>query len=377
MDAWRREEGRKRVEDYYGKQSPSGTYRGCASYKDFRELLARPDIDAVMVSTPDHWHVPIALAAVRAGKDVACEKPLTLSVHEGRVLADAVKSHQRVFRTDSEFRSDPLFYRAVELVRNGRIGNLKRIRTGVPRGDVTCGPQPDMPVPEDLDYDLWLGPAPEAPYTLNRVHTPRNLTDRPGWMRVRDYCEGMITNWGAHLNDIAQWGNNTDRTGPVQVEAKGTYPPRGNFWNVLLSFEAHYTYASGVTLDYVMDRPFIRFEGDEGWIDAQYGAKSLTASSATILTSKIGPNELHLPERKTEKRDFIDCVKSRGQTLEDAEVGHRTCSLCQLAHIAIQLGGKTLRWNPDTETFDDKAANALLKRPSWRSPWTLEAPARG
>ena len=375
VDAWRMEQGRQRVEGHYAQKSAGGTYRGCAAYQDFRDLLARPDIDAVMISTPDHWHVPMALAAVAAGKDVSCEKPLTLSIAEGRRLADAVKRHGRVFRTDSEFRSSPDFYRIAGLVRAGRIGNLQKIYTGVPKTDLTIGPQPEMPVPEELDFDFWLGPVAARPYNVQGVHTPHDLKSRPGWMRVRDTCEGMVTNWGTHLNDIAQWGNRTDRGGPIEVEAKGTYPPAGNFWDVLLGFEAHYRYANGVTLDYVMDRPFIRFEGDEGWVEVDYEKPGVTASAESILAGEIDYASVDMPPRKHEKRDFIDAVKSRGATLEDAEVGHRTCSICQIAHVAIQLGGEAgmkLAWDPEKEVFDNEAANRLKDRPAWREPWTLD-----
>jgi len=366
-DAWRLENGRNAVEQHYAKGQPSGTFRGCTVYRDFRDLLARADIDAVMIFTPDHWHAPMAIAAARAGKDISCEKPLTLSIAEGRVLSDTVQRYHRVFRTDSEFRSHACFQRACELVLNGRIGELHTIRTGVPAGDVAGPPEPTMPVPEELDYDMWLGPAPLAPYTENRVH-PRRSYERPGWMRVRDYCEGMVTNWGAHLNDIAQWGNGTERTGPVEVEGTGQYPGDG-LWEVLLSFEIQYRYANGVRLLYNVSRPYIRFEGSEGWIEADYDTRGLKAQPASILNSSSGANEIHLP-LKDEKRDFIDAVKTRGQTLADAEVGHRTTSLCQLGHIAIQMGRK-LTWDPEKERFaNDEAANRLLGRPL-RSPWHL------
>ena len=367
VDGWRLDNAQKAVETHYAKERSAGRFKGCSAYRDFRELLDRADIDAVMISTPDHWHVPMATAAARAGKDICCEKPLTLSVAEGRVLSDTVRRYNRVFRTDSEFRSHACFQKACELVLNGRIGKVHTIRTGVPAGDVAGPPEPEMPVPEELDYDLWLGPAPYAPYTVNRVQ-PRHSYDRPGWMRVPDYCEGMVTNWGAHLNDIAQWGNGTDHTGPVEVEGTGEFP-RDGLWNVLLSFEIKYKYASGVRLLYNISQPHVRFEGTDGWVQADYNDRSLKAEPESILKSPIGPDEIHLP-LKSEKRDFIDAVKTRGQTLADAEVGHRTTSLCQLGHIAIQVGRK-LTWDPDAERFtNDETANRLLSRPM-RSPWRL------
>ena len=370
VDSWRLGQAREQVETYYARQSHGGDYKGCATFTDFRELLARTDIDTVMISTPDHWHVPMAVAAVKAGKDVALEKPITRCINEGRILARLVAEHHRVFRVDSEFRSLEPFHRAVELVRNGRIGKLRVIRTGSPKEAFPDEPEEVTPPPSELDYDLWLGPAPEVPYIQKRVHSPHNLKTRGGWMRNLNYCDGMITNWGAHLNDIAQWGNNTERTGPVEVKATGQYH-QGKVWNVLEHFDAWYRFANGVELFYQMGQPHVRFEGEKGWIQLNYPDK-FQVSDPALLTEKLGPGEIHFP-LKTEKRDFIDAVKSRGQTLEDAEVGQRTTSLCHLAHISIQRGGLKLRWDPDKEQFpDDEVANKLLNRPPLRAPWKLE-----
>lgn len=363
VDAWRLAAAKKKVDEAQGDS-------GCAAFRDFRELLARPDIDAVMIATPDHWHVPLSLAAIAAGKDVSCEKPLTLCIREGRMLADAVKKHGRVFRTDSEFRSNKLAHHLVSCVRSGRIGRITSMSTGVPSSDVGLGPQPEQPVPEELDYEMWLGPAPRAPYHVKRVHPRHDLMNRPGWMRNRDYCEGLITNWGTHLNDLAQWAHDSDRSGPVEVEATGVYPPREGLWNVLTSFDARYRYADGVTLSYKMDEPFVRVEGEEGWIEYRFGLGKLLASDPKLIAKGGGPGWVELV-RKTDKEDFIDAVRSRGPTMEDAEVGHRTCSLCQLAHISIQLGGRKLAWDPARERFTDEDANRLLDRPSWRTPRTV------
>ena len=371
VDAWRLEGAKAQVEAHYALEKTSGTYKGCATFRDYRELLARPDIDAVFVSTPDHWHVPMALAAMKAGKDVSCEKPLSLSIHEGRVLADTAKRLQRVTRTDSEFRSLKLFHHAAECVRNGRIGNLRRIFTGTPKEEMKPLQPHPAPVPPELDYDLWLGPAPAPAYCEQRVHPRHDISGRPGWMQNRDYCEGMICNWGAHLNDIAQWAHNSDHTGPVEVEARGEYPPLDSLRNVLLNFQAHYRYADGVELTYAMDRPYIRLEGDEGWIEMPYGSPKLLASDPKIIAPPAGTNWTSFV-RKQDKEDFVDAVLSRGTTMEDFETGHRTLSICQMAHIAIQLGGKKLKWDPATETFDNADANRLLSRKSWRAPWEPE-----
>lgn len=361
VDAWRLANANNSVEDYYAKKKRSGKYRGCPTYKDFRELLARNDVDAVMISTPDHWHVPMALAAAEAGKDVACEKPVTRTIAEGRKLSDAVSKHRRVFRVDSEFRSIKVFHRACELIRNGRLGKIHTIEVGVPAGDnVTCPPCPEMPVPEELDYQAWQGPAPRAVYTVNRVH-PRHGYGRPGWMRHLYYCDGMITNWGSHLCDVAQWCNGSERTGPVEVEGRGEYPSAGSLWNVLKTFEVRYRFADGVRMTYKTSKPYVRFEGSEGWLYAEY-PRGIKAEPASLLDAKIKDNEIRFP-LKSEKQDFIDAVKTRGQTLEDAEVGHRTTSLCHLGHIAIQVGGK-LKWDPDKERFaNSDAANELIGKP--------------
>lgn len=369
VDALRLEKARQEVEKCYAGQKTSGAYKGCSVFRDFREFLARDDIDAVMISTPDHWHVPMAIAAAKAGKDIALEKPITLSIAEGRVLSDTVRRYGRVFRTDSEARSQWFFHRAAEIARNGLLGKLHTIRTGTPRESLPLVDAVPAPAPDELDYDLWLGPAPVAPYTENRVH-PRRSYNRPGWMCVRDYCDGMISNWGTHLNDIAQWGHGTERTGPVEVEARGAYPASG-LWNVLSDFQASYRFADGVQWFYTMSRPYVRFEGDAGWVEADWSTNGLTAHPESLLKEKIGAAGVHLP-LKSEKKDFIECVKSRGQTVADAEVGHRTTSICHLAHISIQLGGQRLKWDPDKERFaDNDAANRLAQRPALRAPWTL------
>lgn len=371
VDSWRLQQAKQQVEAYYAQEKTSGRYQGCTGFRDFRELIARPDIDAVFVGAPDHWHVPISLAAMKAGKDVSCEKPLSLSIREGRVLANTAKKLNRVTRTDSEFRSLKLFHHAVECVRNGRIGNLRRMFTGTPKEGASLIPFAAEPVPPELDYDQWLGPARVVGYLEKRVHPRHDLRGRPGWMQNLDYCEGMICNWGAHLNDIAQWAHNSDHTGPVEVEASGEYPKTDNVRNVLLNFQAHYRYADGVELTYQMDRPYARFEGDEGWIEMPYGAPKLLASDPKIISPPSGANWISF-SRKQDKEDFIEAVISRSSSMEDFEVGHRTLSICQIAHIAIQLGGAKLKWDPVTERFDREEANQLLTRKAWRGAWKPE-----
>ncbi len=376
VDAWRMAEAKKQIEDYYSKQPMGGERIGCKTYKDFRELLADKSIDTVMISTQDHWHVPMAIAAVRAGKDVALEKPITRYIDEGRRLATEVAKHKRVFRVDSEFRSLEPMHRAAELVRNGRIGKVRVVRTGSPKELFPNEPATMTEPPPGLDYDLWLGPAPKVGYMQKRVHTPNDLKSRPGWMRNLDYCDGMIANWGTHLNDIGQWGAGTERTGPVEIKATGKFHD-DKVWNVLETFDAWYRFANGMELFYQMGTPHVRFEGERGWIQVNYIADKLhpdrlQASDPAILKEKIGPEEIHFP-LKSEKQDFIDTVRSRGRTLEDEEVGQRTTSLCHLAHIPIQLGGAKLAWDPDKEVFtNNDEANKLTRRPSMRAPWSFD-----
>jgi predicted dehydrogenase len=368
VDAWRLEKTRQKVEDYYGTLAPAGGYRGCFATGDFREVLARPDVDAVMISTPDHWHAYMAVAAAQAGKDLALEKPITLAVREGRAISDAVKRHGRIFRTDTEVRFANEFRLACEVVRNGRLGKLRRIEAGVPKEQPALPPAAEQPVPPGLDYALWQGPAPARPYAEARVHPGQNLNGRPGWMQIQDYSLGMVLNWGTHLLDIVQWANDTERTGPVEVSGRGT-APAGMLYDVLQDFDVQYRYANGVELRYHMaGRPYVRFEGTDGWVEAEWW-KGVQASRDEILKAKPGPGEIQLP-LLNEKVDFIQALKTRRETLIPAEVGHRTASLCQLGWIAIRLGGR-LRWDPAAERFTNSdEANALLGRPE-RAPWTL------
>jgi myo-inositol 2-dehydrogenase / D-chiro-inositol 1-dehydrogenase len=359
VDSWRLENARKQVDEGYAKANQS-SYKGCVVYRDYREMLANKSIDAVMIGTPDHWHVPMCMDAVRAGKDVSCEKPLTRSIGEGRQLAALVAKHKRVFRTDSEWRSIKTYHAATELIRNGRIGEIQSIISAVPRGDVGCPPQPDMPVPDELDYELWQGPAPRAAYTEYRVHKPKAY-ERPGWMRRLEYCDGMVTNWGTHLNDIVQWANGTERSGPVSIEGRGTYPDTGSFWNVLLDFEVEYRFVNGVKLTYKIDQPYLEFRGTEGsiWVDAV----ELKTKPGRVADVKSTAKPWESLPFKSDKQDFIDAVKTRGNTLEDAEVGHRTTSLCHLAHIAVHYG-KPLEWDPAKEQFtNDPKANEYISKP--------------
>ncbi len=366
VDSNRVKHAQKLVEEKYSTQSSDGSYKGCATYKDFRELVARDDIDAVMVATPDQWHALPAIAAAKAGKDIFLQKPLTLTIKEGRVLSDTVRRYGRVFQVGSQQRSDSRFRQACELVHNGRIGKLHTVKVGFGI-DPPTGPQPPMPIPENLDYEMWLGPAPWAAYTEKRVH-PQNSYERPGWLRISDYGSGMITGWGSHHNDIAQWGMGTEFSGPAEIEAQAEYPKDG-LWDVHGAFRIEYTYSNGVKVicaDSRKNKQGIVFEGTEGWVYVRRG--HIDAHPKSLLTSTIGPNEFHLYKSNNHKGNFLECIKSRAETAAPVEVGHRSCTVCLLGEIAMRLGRK-LKWDPEREQFtNDAEADRMVSR-AMRSPW--------
>ena len=333
----------------------------CAAYKDFRDVIARDDVDAVMVSTPDHWHVPISIAALQAGKDVECEKP-TLTVGEGRALVETVKRYNRVFQWSTEDRSVYEYHRMCELVRNGRIGKVHTVRVELPSGPNDPGDPAPMPVPKELDYDMWLGPAPWAPYTKDRIHW--------NFRWIQDYSGGQLTDWGAHLLDGAQWGNDSEHTGPVEVEGKGVFC-EGGLYDTAKEYHIEYKYADGATLIVKSGNPSLRFEGSEGWIGNVGWRAPLQAEPKSILDSVIGPNEIHLYTCQAgEQRNFLDCIKSRKECYFPPEIGQRCFTIAHIGNISMLLG-RRLKWNPDKEEFvNDEQANRMLSR-SMRSPWHL------
>jgi len=329
-------------------------------YNDFRDLLAREDIDAVSIATPDHWHVPNSIAAIRAGKDVYCEKPLTLTVAEGRTLVEEVKRYGRVFQTGSQQRSSDNFRFACELVRNGRIGRLQTVRVGIPGNNRKCEPTwTPEPVPEDFDYDLWLGPALWEPYHTQRCHYQFRF--------ILEYSGGQVTNWGAHHLDIAQWGMGADDTGPVELLGKGEFPKTGLFTTATkVYFEAKY--ADGVKLICETGGSNTRFEGSEGWIEV--GRDGMKCEPESLQTATIGPDEIHLYKSRDHLQNFLDCIRSREDPICTAEIGHRSSSLCHLGNIAMMLK-RPLKWDPQAEQFiGDSEANRMLWRPR-RAPWRL------
>ncbi len=364
-----REPARRIVEAHYAEQSRSGRLvaAGCTSTGDFRELLGRDDIDAVTVVTPDHWHAAITIAACRAGKDVYCEKPLSLTVDDGRAMVRAVREHQRVLQTGSQERSNARAEAICRMVREGKLGELRRVVTNVGTNN-KVGPGPGWspkPVPEGFDYDFWLGPAPEEPY-----HPDRCLYR---FRFLYDYSGGQITNFGAHSNDLAQWGLDADRTGPIAIESlEAEFPEPGSLFDTALRTRFRCRYANGVELLCQTASPAVqvRFECEDGWIETGYGGTR--ASREEWLTDLPEPDRNGRSPAENHVLNFVECVRTRRDPVAPVEVGHRSATLCHLGVIASRLGPSgELAWDPQAERFlNSEPANAYLERPM-RSPWTL------
>ena len=350
------------VDEKYGKGS-------CASYKDFRDLLVRKDIDAVSICTPDHWHGLISVSAAKAGKDIYCEKPLTNTISEGRAVCDAVKSYGRILQTGSHERSNDSARFACELVLNQRIGKLHTIHVNMPNTDdhhkkvmQLDFPQPVMEVPETLDYDFWLGPTPLAPYTYYRSHF--------WWRFTLDYGGGEMTDRGAHIIDLAQLGNDTDDTGPVELIAQGKRLKKGLF-DTFIDYDFECLYANGVRLIGTTNEPRgLKFTGDKGWVFIHIHGGRLKAEPESLLEEIIGPDEIHIGRSPEHHRNFLDSVKTRQLPVAPAEVGHRTATICHLLNIAM-LTEQKLKWDPASEKITNEPdLNKMLAKPM-RSPWHI------
>lgn len=365
VDAHRMEDAQWLADKIYASELGKNEYKGCAAYRDFRELLARKDIDGVLIVTPDHWHAFQAVAAAEAGKDIYLEKPMTYTIEEGKRVVKAVRKNQVILQVGSQQRSSTYFRMACELTRNQRIGKLHTIHVWLPPDQGTGDPQV-MPVPKNLDYDFWQGPVKEAPFSEDRVHPQRGYS-RPGWLQIEGYCRGMITGWGSHMNDTAQWGNGTGHTGPVEIAAQAEFPDRGLF-DVHTTYRSDGVYANGVRLIQETGQPAgVRFEGDRGFIFVQRG--KIEASDREILKQEIGDDEIKLYVSNNHMRNFLECMRSRKEPIAPVEVGHRSNSICVITHIAMKLGRK-LKWDPEAERFvGDDEANRWLDYPH-REPWT-------
>jgi predicted dehydrogenase len=358
VDASRAQKAKSIVDEKYSN-------RDCRVFYDFRELLERRDIDAVQISTPDHWHVPISMLALKKKKDVCCEKP-TLTIPQGRLLSDFVSKSSNIFQSSLEDRSVAQYHRMAELVRNGRIGKLQRMRVGLPGAFSKLyyyNPDPaEQPVPQGFNYDMWLGCAPFAPYTAGRCHY--------NFRWINDYSGGSLADWGAHMIDNAQWINGTEKSGPVEVVGEGSAPETG-IYNAFNKFRLTYTYGNGVILEVHSDFVEIYAEGTDGWLLVKDWRGTLQASSEEIFNSVIGENEIRLYTDESEHSNFLKCIRSRTETYHPVEDMHRTAAMAHIGNIAMVLKRK-LKWDPVQEEFPgDAEANAMLIRQE-REQWSLK-----
>lgn len=357
VDTTRRDNAKRVVEERYAQQIKGGQYKGCAAYTDFREVLARKDIDAVVIATPDHWHAILVLEACKAGKDIYCEKPLCLTIREAQLMIDAVRKHKRVFQTGSQQRSDREFRLACELVRNGRIGKIKSIQVNVGPPSRWC----DLPEEKEepgLDWDRWLGPAPKRPY--NSVLSPRGVHKHfPAWRNYREYSGGMMTDWGAHHFDIAQWGLGMDQSGPVEI-----IPPA----DPKATIGVRYLYANGVEVVHSGSRRGVLFIGSNGEINVDRGF--LQSNPAEIVKTPLEEKDLRLYQSPGHLRDWLNCIRSRQRPICDIEVGARSVTVCHLGNLAYWNHCK-LRWDPKIWQFvGADGDNKWLDRDR-RDPWQL------
>ena len=375
LDANRAQDAKKLVNEYYTKKNGS-PFDGVKVYTDHRELLNNKDIDAVLISTPDHTHALIGVAAAKARKHIYMQKPASLTIAEGRKISDVIQKSNVKFQIGSQQRSSEQFRYGAELVRNGRIGQLKKVYVGLP-GDPPGGNKKEMPVPANFNYDMWLASTPEVYYTEDRVH-PQSGYGRPGWLRCEQFGAGMITGWGAHHIDSAHLGMGMERSGPVEIWGKAEFPKEG-LWDVHGIFTTHALYSNGVEMIVSNELPNgVKFEGSDGWVFVSRGdyqvtssdpgakgvqAKKIDASDPKILTSVIGANEFHLPVSTNHHGNWLESIRDNKDPIAPVEEAHRYFSACLLHHIAMKLNRKVY-WDPVKEQFkNDAEANKMVSRP--------------
>jgi predicted dehydrogenase len=356
----RRQNAKGIVDRRYGDE-------GCATYSDFRDVLAREDIDAVVIVTQDHWHAVIAVAAARAGKDMYCEKPLGVSVVEGQAIARSIRRYGRVFQTGTQQRSDSKFRFACELARNGYVGKIHTVKVAAPGPEYKRTyqkPTTEEPIPAGLDYDMYIGPAPMKPYNGGRLAWP-------DWYLIWDYCAGFSVNWGVHHLDIANWGCPTLTSEPFELKCKAGYRDDGLTDNIN-DWQAEFDYVSGLRMSFSdtgnPNKQGCQFEGDKGWVHVNRGG--IWAEPASLLQVKIKPDEVHLHESANHHADFLNSVRTRSDPVSPVEAGHKASYLGLITDIAGRAKRK-LKWDPVKEKFiGDEEANRMLSRPM-RSPWHL------
>jgi predicted dehydrogenase len=347
------------VKNFYSKNPQSGNYSEMAIYNDFREVLSRKDIDAVVIATPDHWHAAMAVRAAEAGKDIYCEKPLSLTVREGRAMVDATRKHNRVFQTGSMQRSWPEFRQAVELIRNGYIGEIKNIKVNVGPPPVAYN-LPAEPIPDGLDWSKWLGPN-EAVAFNSELAPPTSKDVFPNWRNYREFGGGMVTDWGAHMFDIVQWALNMDDSGPVEVHA-----PNGKEYPFLT-----YRYASGIIMTHEKWEwsNAIHFIGTKGEI--KLARQKIETTPVELAKKIIGETEQHVYKSENHYKDFLNAIRTRTKPICDVEIGHRTATVCNIGNIAYRLN-RSLKWDPVKERFKgNRKANRLLGR-KMKNEWGIK-----
>ena len=356
VDKRKREDAKATAEKAYADKTGSGTYKGCDAYLEYEKLCARPDIDAVFVVTPDHWHAMCSLAAIKAGKDVYCQKPMTLTIREGRMMSDACKQYGTIFQVGSQQRSDWMFRKACEIVRNGWIGKVHTIYTRLGQF-APPATLPAQPIPEGFDYDRWLGATPWYPYNEERVKGDYG----GGWRRFWEYGSRKNGDWGAHHFDIIQWALGMDDSGPVKFVPKGY---NGN------EYQTHY-YANGIPVLRDHDTRgdhMIQFIGTEG--DVMVSRGRFDTDPVELATAPLLPSEIHLYESRNHESNWLDSIRTRKKPICDVEIGHRTATICHLSGIAERLG-RPIKWDPvEEKILDDPAADRWYDRPR-RAPYVL------
>jgi len=358
----RRLAAKKNVEGFYAGRKEKD-YKGCADYNDFRQLVARDDIDAVIVGTPDHWHAIATIEAAKHGKDVYCEKPLTLTVAEGRAMCDAIKRYGRIFQHGTQQRSDRNFRHAAELAVNGYLGKIQIVKVGAPGSARDNGQQKPADPPEGFDYDLWLGQAPTAPYY-------EVVCQQRGWYYMSPYSAGFVSGWGVHHVDSAHWGMGVDDTGPVELEGKGDYPKEG-LYDTACTWQVDLTYSNGLKMSFTSNNfndQGVRYEGTDGWVYVRRGR--IDANPKSLLKVEMKPGDTHLYESRHHQGNLLDCIKTRKPTVCPIETAHHANLVCLISDIAMRVGRK-LKWDPVKEEFPgDAEANRMLSR-AMRPPWHL------
>ena len=362
-----RERAKKLVDAQYARRAGRGQHKGCDATADFREIIARDDVDTVLIAPQDHWHAVMAVRAAEAGKDMYCEKPLGVAVRECQAIRDAVRRHGVVFQTGTQQRSSRNFRFACELARSGYLGKLHTLKVAAPGPSYRRryrGPTTPEPVPKGFDYDMYVGPAPMKPYNRGRL-------DWPGWYLIWDYCAGFIVNWGVHHLDIAHWGCPSIGTTPFELECKATYRNDGLTDNIN-GWQAEFRFADGLRMSFSDSghphKQGCRFEGERGWVHVN--RRGISAEPASLLKVALKPNDVHLHESRHHQGDFLAAVRTRRDPVSPVEAGHVASTLGLLGDVAARVGRK-LKWDPAAERFVGAPdANRLLSRPM-RSPWTL------